>query len=293
VSICQECGQEIIFRYLNGVCVPIHAAGGCDKDARKTRPIQCPKCGGDAFYVRHNGGFFWADALGDPWPKHPCFDTEATSVGVGAVSHSAEAASSSAIPSIRQEKVSGPSRSGKRSCEVCKQRIRLDRYADHLERHKPKPLRYVKSAVAAIVRRHQPKLIVESIEGKRIRLSRADLLTLPQHAIKNDSLQNDSAFEGVLLFDVLSQVGLPIAYFLFAETSSTNRATFRWTELDPMFANGTSYIITSRGGRALSKKDGPFQLVVPGKNAGNRWIRQVTALKIKRVTKRLLGTPPQ
>jgi hypothetical protein len=35
-------------------------------------------------------------------------------------------------------------------------------------------------------------------------------------------------------------------------------------------------------GTALSDKDGPFQLVVPGEKRAARWVRQVTALKIRR-----------
>src|ERR1035441_499188 len=39
-----------------------------------TRPTQCPECGKDVFFIRHNGGSVWADELGWPWPIHPCFD---------------------------------------------------------------------------------------------------------------------------------------------------------------------------------------------------------------------------
>lgn len=38
------------------------------------RATSCPKCKQDVYFVRHNGGSVWFDALGKPWPKHPCFD---------------------------------------------------------------------------------------------------------------------------------------------------------------------------------------------------------------------------
>lgn len=38
-------------------------------------PSRCPVCGCPVFFVRHNGGAVWFDALGAPWPKHVCFDT--------------------------------------------------------------------------------------------------------------------------------------------------------------------------------------------------------------------------
>ena len=40
-------------------------------------------------------------------------------------------------------------------------------------------------------------------------------------------------------------------------------------------------VVTKRDGKPLSDKDGPFQLVVPGEKRGARWVRQVTALKIR------------
>ena len=35
-------------------------------------PTQCPRCKAQVFFVRHNGGCAWFDALGSPWPKHEC-----------------------------------------------------------------------------------------------------------------------------------------------------------------------------------------------------------------------------
>lgn len=37
------------------------------------RPTTCPQCGHSVFFIRHNGGSIWIEALGSPWPKHPCF----------------------------------------------------------------------------------------------------------------------------------------------------------------------------------------------------------------------------
>ena len=35
-------------------------------------------------------------------------------------------------------------------------------------------------------------------------------------------------------------------------------------------------VVTKRGGKSLSEKDDPFQLVVPGEKRTARWVRQVT-----------------
>ncbi len=39
-----------------------------------TRPIKCPNCGRDVFFVRHSRGTLWLQQLAHPWPEHPCFD---------------------------------------------------------------------------------------------------------------------------------------------------------------------------------------------------------------------------
>lgn len=83
MSICRDCGQEITFRYINGVCTPMHVSGDCcpDDDAvRKAVHTKCPKCGHMVWLVRHNGGSVWLDELGLPWPKHPCFDVESSNM---------------------------------------------------------------------------------------------------------------------------------------------------------------------------------------------------------------------
>lgn len=76
---CQFCGGEIRFRTINGVFVPIHESGcPCITHGRSGYPntchqTNCPYCGQNVFFVRHNDGSVWFDALGQPWDKHICF----------------------------------------------------------------------------------------------------------------------------------------------------------------------------------------------------------------------------
>ena len=38
-------------------------------------PATCPICSASVYFIRAwNGGSFWCDSLGWPWPKHPCMD---------------------------------------------------------------------------------------------------------------------------------------------------------------------------------------------------------------------------
>jgi hypothetical protein len=74
MSQCWECDQEIVFRYINGVCTPIHESGQCGEYRKKAIRFKCRKCSKYVFYVEHNGGRVWFDELGWPWPKHGCFE---------------------------------------------------------------------------------------------------------------------------------------------------------------------------------------------------------------------------
>lgn len=47
-----------------------------------TRELRCPKCSALVFFVRHNGGSVWLDELGQPWPKHPCYDQQGSTEGL-------------------------------------------------------------------------------------------------------------------------------------------------------------------------------------------------------------------
>jgi hypothetical protein len=93
MSVCWNCGEEIEFRHVEGQVRPIHLSGGwCsvgDHSIRKSQfeirelksyinpNAMCPECGDSVFFYQNSSGsrvFF--DALGWPWPKHPCTDTD-------------------------------------------------------------------------------------------------------------------------------------------------------------------------------------------------------------------------
>ena len=65
------------------------------------------------------------------------------------------------------------------------------------------------------------------------------------------------------------------------EAKDGYRATFAWAELDSTFADKAVYVVTKRDGKPLSEKEGPFRLVAPGEKRAARWVRQVTALRIR------------
>jgi len=72
-SNCSFCGQAILFRTMNGRCVPMHPEGGCpgyssSKDDDKNKKdclyaTKCPKCNDPVYFLRHNGGCTWLDEI--------------------------------------------------------------------------------------------------------------------------------------------------------------------------------------------------------------------------------------
>lgn len=46
---------------------------------RATWPAKCPRCGAGIFFYRNEiGSRVYFDALGAPWPTHPCMDRDRT-----------------------------------------------------------------------------------------------------------------------------------------------------------------------------------------------------------------------
>lgn len=99
MPICDSCGDEIEFRYINGKPTPIHVNGGwCTgyNSGSRSQPakpfrsfqsyvnpnVRCPVCGEQVyFYQSPFGGRVFFDNLGWPWPKHPCTDNSQSQTG--------------------------------------------------------------------------------------------------------------------------------------------------------------------------------------------------------------------
>lgn len=89
MATCSRCGNSIEFRYIGGVCIPLHLYGGCTGSGSSVVEdyagyrissestcfcTGCDKCHLPVFFIRHNGGSVWVDPpLGPPWYKHGCF----------------------------------------------------------------------------------------------------------------------------------------------------------------------------------------------------------------------------
>jgi hypothetical protein len=133
-------------------------------------------------------------------------------------------------------------------------------------------------------------LTAQGLGGKTVTLTAADLSKLPRKSIQASDHGTPASFEGVLLNDVLAKVDLPLgekyhstaaSYYLQVEARDGYHAVFAWAELDSTFMDKAIYLVTTRDGKPLSETEGPLQLVAPGEKRGARWVRQVSALRIR------------
>jgi hypothetical protein len=82
MSFCKVCGYEMKWRTIEGKKVPMgcrcdYGEYGEDQFFRDFAVLtSCPKCRDEVYFVRHNRGSVWFDYLGQPWPKHSCFDDD-------------------------------------------------------------------------------------------------------------------------------------------------------------------------------------------------------------------------
>jgi hypothetical protein len=135
-----------------------------------------------------------------------------------------------------------------------------------------------------------PSLIVDGGNGKSVTLSRADLAAMPQHTAKAAEHGATATFDGVLLRDLLAKVDTPageklcgkaMTLYVLAEAADGYRAVFALPEVDAGFTDRVVLLATQRDGKPLAAKEGPFRIVVPDEKRPARWVRQVTALRIR------------
>ncbi len=119
-----------------------------------------------------------------------------------------------------------------------------------------------------------------------------DLAKLPRQTVKAKAHDGtESQYDGVALVEILAKAGVPIgkdlrgkamAIYLVVEASDDYRAVFALPELDPAFSDRVILLADHRDGRALSAREGPLQIIVPGEKKHARWVRQVIKLRVGR-----------
>jgi hypothetical protein len=119
-----------------------------------------------------------------------------------------------------------------------------------------------------------------------------DLEAMAHQGIEvQDDKGNHATYEGVSMFEVLRRVGAPfgrdlrgqkMAFYMLVSASDGYHAVFAIAELDPDFTNHLVLLAYHRDGKELSPAEGPFRIIVPDEKRHARWVRNVTALDVRR-----------
>jgi Oxidoreductase molybdopterin binding domain len=102
-------------------------------------------------------------------------------------------------------------------------------------------------------------------------------------------------FSGVPLTDLLRLVGVAqgdslrgpaLASYVLVEGADGYRAVFGLAEMNDSFSERVPLLADQKDGGALSAKDGPYQLILPGEKRPARWVRQVQRISVVQLPSR-------
>jgi hypothetical protein len=117
------------------------------------------------------------------------------------------------------------------------------------------------------------------------------LQALPHRTISATDEHGVSAeYGGVALRDLLTAAGVPageairgavMTRCVVVDAADGYRVVFSLSELDPAMTDRVVLIADTRDDVALSAREGPYRLIVPGEKREARWVRQVTAIDVE------------
>ena len=76
--------------------------------------------------------------------------------------------------------------------------------------------------------------------------------------------------------------GKSLALFLIVDAADGYRAVFALPELDHAYTERVILLADRRDGKPLASSEWPLRIIVPDEKRHARWVRQVTALSVRR-----------
>jgi hypothetical protein len=100
-------------------------------------------------------------------------------------------------------------------------------------------------------------------------------------------------YSGTPLIEVLKAGGLrldsgepgfreSVTITVLVTGSDGYRVVFALAELSPDFTDHVILLADTKDGQPLSSREGPFRIVVPGEKRPTRWVRQVSAVEVRK-----------
>lgn len=156
-------------------------------------------------------------------------------------------------------------------------------------------MKFVLAFVAAAIL-HAQTLTIGGDVATPLTLSADDLSKMARTSVtvKAEGGEEETTYEGVLLYDVLKQAGAPLdkqlmgkalSTYLLAEARDGYQVVYTLGEIDPNFGGNKIMVADKVNGKPLFQYQGPFRLVVPGDKKGARSIRMLEKITVVRLRK--------
>jgi DMSO/TMAO reductase YedYZ molybdopterin-dependent catalytic subunit len=140
------------------------------------------------------------------------------------------------------------------------------------------------------------KLTIAGDVTNPLTLTKSDLAKLPRTSvtIKGEGGDEETTYEGVLLYDILKQAGAPLdkqlmgkalASYVLAEARDGYQVVYTLAELDPSFTDKKIIVADTANGKPLFQYQGPLRLVVPGEKKAARSLRMLEKITVVRLRK--------
>jgi DMSO/TMAO reductase YedYZ molybdopterin-dependent catalytic subunit len=140
------------------------------------------------------------------------------------------------------------------------------------------------------------KLTIAGDVTTPLSLSKTDLVKMPRTSVsvKAEGSDEQTTYEGVLLYDILKQAGAPLgkqlmgkalASYVLAEAKDGYQVVYALPEFDPSFTDNKIIVADTIDGKPLFQYQGPFRLVVPNEKKGARSIRMLEKITVVRLRK--------
>jgi hypothetical protein len=133
-----------------------------------------------------------------------------------------------------------------------------------------------------------------SVDGKTSTVTLQELAAMPQKSVKvhNEHTKKDETYTGVLLSDLLAKYGFAVGpsshramlrSYIAAEGTDKYWVLYSTTEIEGSEHEADVLVATSMDGASLGD-DGQLKLVASADKKPQRWIRNLTAIRLVKVS---------
>jgi DMSO/TMAO reductase YedYZ molybdopterin-dependent catalytic subunit len=138
----------------------------------------------------------------------------------------------------------------------------------------------------------QGAIEVVGLDGRKVSIA---LAGLERRTVIVEDRGLKTTFEGVALADVLAKTGVELgdrlrgtdalSRVVIASARDGYQVAYSIAEVDPGFSNQVVLVADQRDGKPLLPDTGPLQIVVPNDKRAARWMRQLTSIEVRQLSR--------